>query len=46
MLTGIRDEIVEIVLAKKQNAVLTFEFGTLNLGKNGTIEFKAQANPV
>jgi hypothetical protein len=40
MLTGIRDEIVEIVLAKKQNVVLNFEFGTLSLNKRGTVEFK------
>jgi len=43
ILSGIRDEIVDSVMVKKNNAALSFGFGTLNLRHNGTVEFKSHA---
>lgn len=41
ILAGIRDEIVDLVVVKKQNAQLNMAFGTLNLRAGGTVEFKS-----
>lgn len=41
ILSGIRDEIVDFVLVKKNNASLNFGFGVLNLRAQGTAEFKS-----
>lgn len=40
-LSGIRDEVVDLVVNKKQNATLNFGFGTLSLRHGGTVEFKS-----
>lgn len=44
ILSGIRDEIVDLVVVKKQNASLNFSFGTLNLRAGGTVEFKSSVS--
>lgn len=41
ILSGVRDEIVDLVVVKKQNAALNLGFGTLNLRAGGTVEFKS-----
>jgi len=41
LLSGIRDEIVDFVLSKKNNASLNFGFGILQLRGQGTAEFKS-----
>lgn len=46
ILAGIRDEIVDTVLVRKNNASLNFGFGVLNLRANGTVEFKSTAGAV
>lgn len=43
ILAGIRDEIVDSVLTRKNNAALNFGFGVLNLRQNGTVEFKSHS---
>lgn len=41
ILSGVRDEIVDLVVVKKQNASLNLSYGTLNLRAGGTVEFKS-----
>jgi len=41
LLAGIRDELVDTVLTKKNNASLSFGFGVLCLKSTGTIEFRS-----
>ena len=43
LLSGIRDEIVDLVLVRKQNIVLNFGFGTLNLRQGGFVDFKSNS---
>ena len=40
-MAGIRDEIVDSVMVKKNNCMLSFGFGSLNLRHNGSVEFKS-----
>lgn len=44
ILGAIRDEVVDLVMVKKQNVALNFVFGTLNLTQPGTVEFKSISN--
>jgi len=44
LLTGIRDEIVELVVVKKQNVTLNFLFGQLQLRAGGVVEFKTSSS--
>jgi len=41
ILSGIRDEIVDLVVVKKQNATINLQFGALSLRAGGTVEFKS-----
>jgi hypothetical protein len=41
ILAGLRDEVVDSVLVKKNNCSLNFGFGSLILRHNGTVEFKS-----
>lgn len=41
LLAGIRDEIVDLVLARKHNVTLAIGLGSLFLRSNGTVEFKS-----
>lgn len=41
ILAGIRDEVVEHVLVRRQSVVLNFGFGALNLRASGQVEFKS-----
>jgi hypothetical protein len=41
ILAGIRDEIVDHVIIKKNNASLNFGVGVLSLRQSGTVEFKS-----
>ena len=43
LLAGVRDEIVESVIQRKNNCSLNFGFGILNLRANGTVEFRSSA---
>jgi hypothetical protein len=44
ILGAIRDEVVDLVMVKKQNVTLNLLFGTLNLTQQGTVEFKSVSN--
>lgn len=46
VMSGVRDEIVDLVVVKKQNASLNLGFGTLNLRAGGTVEFKSNSSSV
>jgi len=41
ILSGVRDEIVDLVVVKKQNASLNLGYGSLMLRAGGTVEFKS-----
>jgi len=41
ILAAVRDEIVDLVLVKKNNVTLNLGFGILNLRQGGTVEFKS-----
>jgi hypothetical protein len=41
ILAGIRDEVVEHVMVRKQSVILNFGFGVLNLRASGQVEFKS-----
>jgi hypothetical protein len=43
LLAGVRDEIVESVIQRKNNCSLNFGFGILSLRANGTVEFRSSA---
>jgi hypothetical protein len=43
LLTGLRDEIVDIVVVKKQSVSLNFNFGLLQLRAGGVVEFKTNS---
>jgi len=43
-LSGVRDEIVEHVINKRNNACLNVFFGLLNLRQGGAVEFKSNAS--
>jgi hypothetical protein len=38
---AVRDEIVDLVMVKKNNVSLNLGFGVLNLRQGGTVEFKS-----
>ena len=44
ILGAIRDEVVDLVMVKKQNVTLNLLFGTLMLTQQGTVEFKSVSN--
>ena len=41
LLSLLRDEIVDVVVSKRQSVSLNFLIGTLNIAKNGSVEFKS-----
>lgn len=43
ILIGIRDEVVEHVMVRRQSVALNFGFGVLNLRSGGHVEFKSGA---
>jgi len=44
ILTGIREEIFDLVIMKKGSVLLNFGFGSLNLRAGGSVEFKSINN--